>query len=162
MTNRRVFLMGGSGLALAQSPSKPISVALIGSGGVLAGEAAAAAVFAARPSDGFNNTLTYSCSSDSPAAGASEPDNCWPDQPIGVNVGPNQPFTCTTRAAPPGRSRSVGFRRIYAGLHRDAATAARRTVIPNSRANRHRLLLGRARIRTRQPKSDQPRKPSQS
>src|SRR5262245_19836407 len=33
MTNRRVFLMGGSGMALAQSPAKRISVALIGAGG---------------------------------------------------------------------------------------------------------------------------------
>jgi predicted dehydrogenase len=33
MTNRRVFLMGGGGMALAQSPSKRISVALIGAGG---------------------------------------------------------------------------------------------------------------------------------
>jgi len=33
MTNRRVFLMSGGGVALAQSPSKRISVALIGSGG---------------------------------------------------------------------------------------------------------------------------------
>ncbi|HUQ94644.1 MAG TPA: Gfo/Idh/MocA family oxidoreductase [Bryobacteraceae bacterium] len=33
MTNRRVFLMAGGGVALAQSPSKQISAALIGSGG---------------------------------------------------------------------------------------------------------------------------------
>lgn len=33
MANRRVFLMGAGGLALAQSPSKRIPVALIGSGG---------------------------------------------------------------------------------------------------------------------------------
>jgi predicted dehydrogenase len=33
MTNRRVFLMGGSGVALAQSPSRRISIGLIGSGG---------------------------------------------------------------------------------------------------------------------------------
>src|SRR5689334_20698148 len=33
MTNRRVFLMSSGGMALAQTPSRQVSVALIGSGG---------------------------------------------------------------------------------------------------------------------------------
>ncbi len=61
--------------------------------GIQAGEAAAAAVLAARASDGFNSTVTYACSSNPPAIGEFEPDNGCGNQPIGVNVGQIKPFT---------------------------------------------------------------------
>jgi hypothetical protein len=61
--------------------------------GVQVGEAAAAAVLAARASDGFSNIVMYACNSNPPPAGEFEPDNGCGNQPAAVNVGQIKPFT---------------------------------------------------------------------
>jgi hypothetical protein len=66
--------------------------------GVEAGEAAAAAVLAARASDGINNVTIYACSSTPPPAGEFEPDNGCGNQPVGGNVGEIKPFTFDDRS----------------------------------------------------------------
>lgn len=61
--------------------------------GIQVGEAAAAAILAARANDGFGNVAVYNCSSSPPPPGEFEPNAGCGTQPVDVGLGQVRPFT---------------------------------------------------------------------
>jgi hypothetical protein len=81
--------------------------------GIQVGEAAAAAILGVRSNDGFNNVVSYQCSSDPAPAGEFEPDGGCGTQPVGANAGQIRPFTFSD----PSRFRSDGPPPLTSGAY---------------------------------------------